>query len=264
MILDDIVAAKRKRLAALKEQMTTSQMMERIEADAKVSFGRFAAALQMPGLSVIAEVKKASPSKGVIAQDFDPGRIAAQYERGGADAVSVLTERDFFLGSTFHLAQVHEAVSIPALRKDFIIDEIQICEARLFGAEAVLLIAAILSDKQLTQFREFAQSLGMDALVESHDEDEMKRAISSGAQLIGINNRDLKTFDVSLATTERLIKMIPADKIVVSESGILSAEDARLVSQMGADAVLVGESLMRADDPAALLRKIKSAGAGES
>ena len=242
MILDDIVAVKRRKLAQQKITLSIDEMAAQIQnADAD---NRFLTALKSPGLSVIAEVKKASPSKGVICEDFHPERIAQAYEKCGADAVSVLTEEDFFHGSNDYLSAVANTVCIPVLRKDFMIDIWQVYEARYIGAQAILLIAAILSERQLREYREAAQMLGMYALVETHDINEMQKALDSGAEIIGINNRNLKTFDVSLETTERLIKYVPSGKTVVSESGIMCGADARFVTALGADAVLVGESLM--------------------
>ncbi len=257
MILDDIVAVKRQKLALQMQNKPLDSLMAQIDND-DTKKQLFKSALETPGLSVIAEVKKASPSKGVICEDFRPKDISERYEKYGADAISVLTEENFFLGSNEYLQQVKDTVEIPVLRKDFIIDIWQVYESKVLGADAILLIAAILTDKQLAEFREAAQKLGLCALVETHNEQEMKKALGSGAKIIGINNRDLKTFEVSLKTTENLIRLIPPGKVIVSESGINTADDARFLRKMGADAVLVGESLMRAGNVKDKLKELKS------
>ena len=198
---------------------------------------------------VIAEVKKASPSKGVIRQDFDPVAIATGYEKGGASAISVLTDEKYFQGSAAYLKAVRKAVDLPLLRKDFTIDPYQIYEARLWGADAVLLIAAILTTDQLREFRELANSLGLAALVEVHTAPELKSAVASKADIIGINNRNLSTFDTTLETTYELVQGIPDGAVKISESGIFTATQVRELEQRGGiDAILVGESLMRQDD----------------
>ncbi|MBX6394343.1 MAG: indole-3-glycerol phosphate synthase TrpC [Alicyclobacillaceae bacterium] len=200
------------------------------------------------GVGLIAEVKKASPSKGVIREEFDPVAIARAYVEGGADCISVLTDREFFQGDPEYLRQIRKTCDVPLLRKDFVIDERQIWEARWLGADAVLLIAAILPDERLGRFMEAAEALGMTPLVEVHSEEEMDRAVAAGARTIGINNRDLRTFHVDLKTTERLARRAPADALLVSESGIFTPEDVRKVRDAGAGAILVGESLMRQED----------------
>ena len=260
MILDDIVAKKRIRLQQAKQSLPFDELANTAADMPVVQKDRFKDALKSPGLSVIAEVKKASPSKGIISSDFKPVETAMQYETCGASAVSVLTEEDFFLGSSEYLKDIKRVVTIPLLRKDFIIDVWQVYESKLIGADAILLIAAILSDSQLREYRQTAQMLGMCALVETHDEKQMQSAIDSGAEIIGINNRNLKTFEVSLETSQKLIKMIPSGKTIVSESGIMTAEDARFVHSLGADAVLVGESLMKSQDIGQQLAAIKKAG----
>ncbi len=261
MILGDIVAAKQKRLAVQKQGKPIDLLLAQIEnEDVKPNF--FKTALTKPGLSIIAEVKKASPSKGLICKDFNPIGIAERYEKHGADAISVLTEQDFFLGSSEYLKEIRDVVRIPILRKDFIIDIWQVYESRLIGTHAILLIASILTEKQLIEFREAAKKLGMCALVETHNEEEMSKTIDSGAEIIGINNRDLKTFDVSLNITERLMGRIPSRKVVVSESGIKSGSDAEYLHKMGVDAILVGESLMRAGSVQAKLDELKKGSTG--
>ena len=209
------------------------------------------------GLALIAEVKKASPSKGVIRPDFDPVAIARAYFEGGASCLSVLTDERYFQGHLSYLAAIREAVPLPLLRKDFLIDPAQIYEARLAGADAILLIvAAIPSPARLAEMRFVAESLGMDALVEVHDERELEIAVESGATLMGVNNRDLRTFQVDLAVFERLAPLFPPGTVTVAESGIFTPADVARVGRAGADAVLVGESLMRETDVAAATRRL--------
>lgn len=248
MILDRIVAAKQEEVALLKNSAALKHA-ERAIADLPPTRG-FAAALRSARgeVALIAEVKKASPSKGVIRADFDPVRIAKEYEAAGASAISVLTDVQFFQGHPSYLTEIRQAVSAPLLRKDFIIDQSQIYEARLLGADAILLIAAILDEENLRRYRELAEDLGLDALVEVHGREELAKALASGAQLIGVNNRDLRTFNVDLRTTAAVASDLPADCFLVSESGIFVYEDVRQVKQAGAKAILVGESLMRSDD----------------
>lgn len=212
-------------------------------------------------VALIAEIKKASPSKGLIREDFDPVAIGMTYEAHGASAISVLTDEKYFQGSTDFLTAVHETVSLPLLRKDFTIDAYQIFEARAIGASAVLLIAAALDDEKLGRFLEVTRSAELDAIVEVHTEDEGKRAVNAGADIIGINNRNLHTFDTSLETTERVARLLPEDTLVVSESGIATREDVIRVRNAGADAVLVGESLMREADMGAKLWELLGEGA---
>lgn len=213
-----------------------------------------ASALQQTGLSVIAEVKRRSPSRGSIDEQLDPVAQARRYAAGGAHAISVLTERHHFSGDPLDLQKVASAFSGPVLRKDFIVHPVQVWEARAWGAAAVLLIVAVLDDQDLRALRLQAEELGMDALVEVHDEDEVERAVASGASVIGVNNRDLSTFDVDLQTAERLRRHIPEGTVTVAESGIWTAADADRMRQAGYDAVLVGEALVRAPDPSALIR----------
>jgi indole-3-glycerol phosphate synthase len=242
-ILDKIVAVKHREVAALLPRADEL----RARAAARTDFRDFAGAVfNRDRVALIAEVKKASPSAGIICPDFDPVRIARAYEQAGASAISVLTDREFFQGDIEYLRQIRDAVNLPLLRKDFIIAELQLHEAVAAGADAVLLIAAILDDRQLREFRLVAEHLKMAALVEVHDETELHRAVASGATLIGINNRNLKDFSVSLATTERLAAMLRGqDKIIVAESGIHARADVERVARAGAKAILVGESLMR-------------------
>jgi len=218
----------------------------------------FAAALRAKTPAIIAEVKKASPSKGVLQPNFHPPAIAQAYEAGGAACVSVLTDRNFFQGSLDDLESARSAVSLPVIRKDFTIDPLQIFEAAAHGADAVLLIAAILTTGQLQTFRELAAELGMAALVEVHDGEELKKAVDSGAEIIGVNNRNLDTFEVSLDTSIRLGARIPAAVTRVSESGIFTSADIRLLQSAGFHAFLVGESLMKAANPAQALKALCS------
>ncbi|MDH5544587.1 MAG: indole-3-glycerol phosphate synthase TrpC [Gammaproteobacteria bacterium] len=206
--------------------------------------------------AVIAEVKKASPSKGVLRENFNPLQIAQSYERGGAACLSVLTDIDFFQGSDEYLEKARGAVSIPVLRKDFIIDPYQVYEARAIGADCILLIVAALEDGQMIALSRLAEDLGMDVLLEVHDEEELRRALRLKLPLIGINNRNLRTFDVSLDTTIELLKMIPDDRIVVTESGILKKADVEFMHEHNVHAFLVGEAFMRAEDPGAELSQL--------
>ena len=205
---------------------------------------------------LIAELKKASPSKGIIRPDFDPAELARAYEQGGAHCLSVLTDRDFFQGSVRNLELAREATSLPVLRKDFMIDPVQIDKSYHMGADAILLIVAILEQPQLEALYSQAKTYGLDVLVEVHDEVELERALATDADMIGINNRNLNDFSVTLATTERLARMVPAGKILVSESGIFTRADIDRVAAAGANAVLVGESLMRENNVAAAARKL--------
>jgi len=216
----------------------------------------FARALTGATRRIVAEVKKASPSKGLIRADFDPVAIAKDFAAFGASAISVLTEENFFQGDLVYLEQIHAAVGVPLLRKDFMLDPYQIEEAKSFGADAVLLIAAMLDPSLMRELREQVTELKMDALIEVHTERELDAAIDAGAQLIGINNRDLKTFEVSLATTERLAPLVPADKPALCESGIDSLEQIRRVERLGIHAFLIGESLMRAPEPGKKLAEL--------
>jgi indole-3-glycerol phosphate synthase len=220
---------------------------------------KFHEALAAPGLSFICEVKKASPSKGVISEDFPWMQIAREYEEGGAAAISILTEPEFFLGSDQYLREISAAVKIPTLRKDFIIDVYQIYEAKLWGAGAVLLISALLEPLTLSGFISVADDLELDCLVEIHNEQEAEEALSAGARIIGINNRDLTTFNVDTGLSSRLRKQIPAGILTVAESGINSADGIREIKDTGVDAVLIGESLMRSADRIKFLKELISA-----
>lgn len=217
----------------------------------------FETALKKPGVSFICEVKKASPSKGVIAGDFPYIDIARDYERAGADAVSVLTEPDYFLGSVDYLSKIREHVSLPLLRKDFIIDDYQLYESKVIGADAVLLICALLDTETIRQYLGICGALGLSALVEAHDEPEVKSALSAGARIIGVNNRDLKTFEVDIMNAVKLRPRVPKDILFVAESGIKTADDIELLRKAGVDAVLIGETLMRSGDKKAVLDALR-------
>ena len=244
-ILDTLADAARARVEENKKKKPMEVLKKEAKSLAADTGFPFEKALAAPGISVICEVKKASPSKGLIAVDFPYLEIARQYERAGASAISVLTEPEYFLGSDDYLREIAREVSIPVLRKDFTVDEYMIYQARLLGASAVLLICAILDDAQLRAYRELAESLGMDALVEAHDEAEACRAAVSGARIIGVNNRDLKTFQVDVTNSVRLRSLIPEEAAYVSESGIRTAQDIQVLRENHVDAVLIGETLMR-------------------
>ncbi len=262
-ILDEVVAQKLKELARLPKSSVSAADLK---AAMKERGGRrdFLAALQRPKrgpVALIAEVKKASPSAGIIRADFDPVAIATEYEAAGASCLSVLTDEKFFQGSLKYLRQIRQAVNLPLLRKDFIIDERQILEAIEHGADAILLIVAILDDRQLNHFHSLATEAGLAALVEVHDEVELRRALEIDAKLIGVNNRNLKSFKVDLANTERLAAQLPAnaDRILVAESGIHTRGDVERLARCGAKAILVGESLMRGSSVSAKVRDLLGA-----
>ena len=256
MILDDITAAVAKRLQEDKKNVSLEEMKRRaLEAPKKENYP-FEQNLSEKGLSFICEVKRASPSKGLIAPNFPYVTIATEYEQAGAAAVSVLTERDYFQGNASYLQEIAAAIHIPVLRKDFIIDEYQIYEARVIGASAILLICAILDDQTLSRFFQLADSLGLSVLVEAHDEEEVHRAIAAGARIIGVNNRNLKDFTVSLDNSRRLRKLVPDSILFVAESGIKTAADTAQLRQFGVNAVLIGETLMRSDDKKGMLQKL--------
>ena len=257
MILDEIVEKRKiqlEREKAAADLETVKKAAERLDRQC-ISFKN---ALAKPDrLSVISEVKKASPSKGLIRPDFDPVKIAKEYEVCGADAVSCLTEEHYFQGSSEYFKAIRQAIGLPMIRKDFIIDEYQIYEARLMCADAILLIAAVLDDEKLKRFGDTARSLGLDILAETHDESELERVLALDFDIIGINNRNLKTFEVTLETTAKLAGMIPEGKVIVSESGIRDNADMKTVRGYGADAVLIGETLMRSGNIGATLTALR-------
>jgi indole-3-glycerol phosphate synthase len=255
MILDDIVARKKEQVFQLRERVSQAELDKAVASAPRPR--DFIIALRSSGKpAIIAEIKRASPSAGLIRDDLDVMAIAAGYEKGGAAAISVITEEDFFQGNLEYLVQARAAVSLPLLCKDFIFDPIQILTARAAGADAVLLITAILTQDSLVQLLKMARSLGMSCLVEVHDAEELARVIETDARIIGINNRDLKTFQVDLDTTLKLCSNIPPDRVIVSESGIQRHKDLQKLAAAGVDAVLVGTSLMRADDPGLKLREL--------
>ena len=254
-ILTRIANRTRERIAKEEQEIPVEALKEKIAAMPPAP--DFYKALKKDGMSFICEVKKASPSKGVIAEDFPYTEIAMDYEKAGAAAISCLTEPFWFMGLDRYVEEITEKVSIPVLRKDFTINEYMIYQARAMGASAVLLICAILTDEELKSYRELAENLGMHALVETHDEEEIKRAVDSGAKIIGVNNRDLRTFTVDVNTSLRLKKLVPDDRVFVSESGIKIPEDIKRLYDNHTDAVLIGETLMRADNKKAMLDNLK-------
>lgn len=254
-ILARIVEYKR---AQLEQSRGYREILEQTAHLARNDHRDFKAALTAQPPAVISEIKKASPSKGLLSADFDPVSIAETYQRGGAAALSVLTDTKFFQGSLQDLEKARNAVSIPVLRKDFTLDEHHVYEAGSIGADAILLIAAILSTDEMRRFRELAESLGMSALVEVHDGDELKSAVDSGASILGVNNRNLHTFEVRLETSLRLAEQMPAGAVLVSESGIHSKADVRLLMGAGYQAFLVGEHLMKSGDAEAALRALRA------
>lgn len=259
-ILDTIVAHKRREVAEAKERRPLAALIAQAEG-APPARG-FAAALKRPGLSVIAEFKRASPSKGSFQRDADPAAVAAEYESHGASAISVLTDERFFSGRLEDLVRARAAVSLPVLRKEFIIDAYQIYEAAAAGADAVLLIAAVLSPSRLAEFIRLAHTLGRDALVEVHEAAELDDAIAAGAELIGVNNRNLRTFETRIETTLALLPKVPAGCTIVSESGIRSGADARLLAEAGVHAILVGEALMTSRNPGSRLAELVACAPG--
>ncbi len=255
-ILDRIVADKREELAAAQRLVPFAELKARLPQAPPVR--PFAGALRGDSVRLVAEVKKASPSRGLLRERFDPVALARSYAEAGAAAVSVLTDQRHFQGSLDHLASIRAALSEgpPLLRKDFLFDHYQLYEARVNGADAVLLIAAVLNSALLAQLIGLAKALELDALVEVHDELELERALMASATLVGLNNRDLRTFEVDLATTERLRPLIPAEVTVVAESGILARADVERLEALGVHAVLIGEALVTAPDPAARIREL--------
>ena len=253
-MLNRIIAEKREEIAQRKRRLSISTLKERI-AQHQVPLD-FASALSGDGIRLIAEVKRASPSRGILCPNFNPVALAKTYANGGAVAISVLTEANYFKGSLGHLAMIREEVRLPLLRKDFIFDQYQVYESRAYGADALLLIVAILSQEQLKELLSLSRNLGLSCLVEVHNEDEVERALSSSAKIIGINNRNLDTFKVDINTTRRLRPLIPKDRIVVSESGISNRSDVEKLKKWGVNTVLVGEALVTADDIPAKMREL--------
>ena len=258
-ILDRLADHARERVEEAKRRQSLTEIRQRASDMPKGNFA-FENALKKPDIAFICECKKASPSKGLIAPEFPYLSIAREYEAAGADAVSVLTEPKWFLGSDKYLKDIAGAVSIPCLRKDFTVDEYMIYEAKLLGASAVLLICSILSEEQIKEYIGICDGLGLSALVEAHDGEEVEIALRAGARMIGVNNRNLKDFSVDTENSRRLRQMIPPEVLFVSESGVGSAEDVSRLRGIGADAVLIGETLMRAADKKAKLRELKGEG----
>lgn len=257
MILQEIAERTVQRVAAEEEQISLAEMKSRAQSMNPDTGFPFERALGGGDISFICEVKRASPSKGLIAEDFPYLDIAREYEQAGAAAISCLTEPFWFKGSNEYLREIAAAVKIPVLRKDFTVDEYMIYQAKTLGAAAVLLICSILSREQLAEYLEIAHSLGLSALVEAHDEDEVKTALAVGARVIGVNNRDLKTFTVDIGNSARLRQLVPREILFVSESGIKTAEDVEKLRQNGTNAVLIGETLMRSTDKKAALAALR-------
>jgi indole-3-glycerol phosphate synthase len=256
MILDKIVDRRKEQLEREISAVSKADI-KAMAAEADFPALSFSKALKKDTLSVISEVKKASPSKGLIQPNFEPVKIACEYEKSGANAISCLTEEYYFQGSSKFLADIRKNVKIPILRKDFIFDEYQIYEAKTLGANAVLLIAAILSPAQMTEFADLAHSLGLECLVEVHNEEEYGKTVGFKADLLGINNRNLYTFEVDLETTGRLAKIVGEQSVLVSESGIKDNGDMKKVRSLGADAVLIGETLMRSGNIGETLAQLR-------
>ena len=259
-ILNEIAARTKERIAEEKFKFPLRELISQQNSDLakhaqeKISFLE---ALKKPGMSYICEVKKASPSKGLIAPDFPYLDIAKEYEQAGASAISCLTEPFYFQGADRYLQKISQAVELPVLRKDFTVDEYMIYQAKTLGASAVLLICSILSKEQLSEYLGIAHSLGLSALVEAHDEDEVRTALSVGAGIIGVNNRDLRTFTVDINNSARLRKLVPPEVLFVSESGIKTAADIEALRSNGTNAVLIGETLMRSPDKKAALDELR-------
>ncbi|HEY5555380.1 indole-3-glycerol phosphate synthase TrpC [Acetobacterium sp.] len=258
MILDRIVKSTEIRVAQLKKSYPLNILKE-LAKKSENPFS-FEKALRVDDIAFICEVKKASPSKGLIAKDFLYIQIAKEYETAGANAISVLTEPEFFQGANAYLSEIKKNVSIPVLRKDFILEESQIYESRIIGADAILLICSILSEEQISHYIKIADKLGMSSLVEAHDEAEVEKAINAGARIIGVNNRNLKTFEVDIENSVRLRKMVPAEIVFVSESGIKNQKDIKILRDNGTNAVLIGETLMRSGDKSLEIKKLKGIG----
>ncbi len=256
-ILDKLADLSRKRVLAEQERIPEAELREQVRMLGRGGGEAFLHALRKPSISFICEIKKASPSKGLISPDFPYLRIAAEYERAGADCVSCLTEPEYFLGSDQIFREIRDRVSLPMLRKDFTVSAYQLDQARAMGANAALLIVSMLDGRTLGRYLERCEELGIAALVETHDEAEIQTAVAAGARIIGVNNRNLKDFSVDFDNAARLRDRIPAECVYVAESGVKTPEDVERLRRIGADAALIGETLMRAEDPAAMLKQLK-------
>lgn len=257
MILDDIIAKQKTRIENEKKEKDIETLKREVLSLPSSKNFFFENSLKNKDFAFICEIKKASPSKGVIVEDFTYTDIAQEYEKAGASAISVLTEPHFFKGNDKYLKDVADIVNIPVLRKDFIIDEYQIYQAKLIGADAVLLICAVLDESTLKNFIDIATSLKLSCLVETHNEEEIKKALNCNAKIIGINNRDLKTFNVDINTSLKLRKFLPNDKILISESGIKTAQDIKMLKDAGFNGALIGESMMRSKNKQKFLLSLK-------
>ena len=253
-ILDTIAEKTKERIEAQKREISPDTLKKSVTAG---EGGRLEGALEKSGMSFICEIKKASPSKGLISPDFPYLKIAEAYEQAGADCISCLTEPEYFLGSDDIFREVREKVNLPMLRKDFTVCEYQLDQARVMGANAALLIVSLMDERTLAAYLEHCEELGIAALVETHDEEEIRTAVSAGAKIIGVNNRNLKDFSVDFGNAARLRDRIPPECIYVAESGVRTPEDVQRLRQIGADAALIGETLMRAEDPAETLKSLR-------
>ena len=256
-ILDKLADLSRERAKREQETVSAEELREQAKALGKGNGEAFLSALKKPGISFICEIKKASPSKGLISPDFPYLKIAEAYEQAGADCISCLTEPEYFLGSDDIFREVREKVNLPMLRKDFTVCEYQLDQARVMGANAALLIVSLMDERTLAAYLEHCEELGIAALVETHDEEEIRTAVSAGAKIIGVNNRNLKDFSVDFGNAARLRDRIPPECISVAESGVRTPEDVQRLRQIGADAALIGETLMRAEDPAETLKSLR-------
>ncbi len=257
-MLDEIVEKTKERVEMAKSIISLDELKKEVSLMEISDDFPFKKALSEDGISIIAEVKKASPSKGLIAEDFDYVKIAREYEEAGASAISVLTEPYFFKGSDDYLKEISENVSIPLLRKDFVVDEYMIWEAKLLGASAILLIVSILDIVQLKKYLDLAHDLGLSAIVETHDGDEIMRAMTVGAEIIGVNNRNLNDFTVDIENSINLRRCVSSDVIFISESGIKTPQDVTRLKENNVDAVLIGETLMKSDDKKAMILELKN------
>lgn len=255
MFLDDILTEKKKQIKESKSIITQDKLLAQLESLAKTR--DFKRAIAKPNrINLIAEIKKASPSCGIIRKNFDPLSIAKIYQENDADAISVLTEEKFFKGRLSHINDIKKVASLPILHKDFIIDEYQIYESAAAGSDAILLISQILSEAQLARFSNLANKFDIDVVIEVHTQEDLKKALSLGGQIIGINNRDLKTFEVDIDTASKLISLIPKDRVIISESGINNHKTIRYLKDLGVNAILIGEAFMAAEDIGTKMKEI--------